>query len=281
MESVALVTGGSSGIGLATAGKLAEEGMRVFAAARTLSSMESLKPLGVRPINLDLTADASIQACVEEVLRRESRLDVVVNAAGFGLFGSVEETALEAAREQFEVNVFGLARLTQLCLPQMREQGSGRIVNVSSLAGFFASPLGGWYSASKFALEALSDSLRLEVGQFGIDVVLVEPGPVRTDWHNVADKQLRATSGSGVYAELAAGVSAVITGFEEERITSDPEDVAAVIASAAVAARPKARYLVGKGARTAVALRRLLPTRSWDTAVLQRHSRVRPNTGFS
>jgi NAD(P)-dependent dehydrogenase (short-subunit alcohol dehydrogenase family) len=271
MTRTALVTGGSSGIGREVARALAADGMKVYAAARNTGPIEALGNDAIRPMTLDLTDDANLVEAVDKIIANESRIDVVVNSAGYGAFGSVEEASIDDARRQFEVNLFGLARLTQLCLPHMRAQRSGRIVNVSSLAGFFSSPLGGWYSASKFALEALSDSLRVEVARFGIDVVLVEPGPVRTEWHNVADAELHRTSGSGPYADLAEGVSKVITGFEAERITSDPEDVAAVVLTAVTARRPKARYLVGRGARTAVAVSRLLPTRTWDAALLTRH----------
>jgi NAD(P)-dependent dehydrogenase (short-subunit alcohol dehydrogenase family) len=272
MVQVALVTGGSSGIGRAAAIALANRGMTVYAAARGTDKMADLEQHGIRVLALDVTDDDSLVAAVDTVLAERSRIDVLVNSAGYGAFGSIEETPLDAAREQFGVNLFGLARLTQLVLPVMRAQGSGRIVNISSLAGFFASPLGGWYSASKFALEAMSDSLRLEVAQFGIDVVLVEPGPVRTQWHALADVGLRHVSSSGPYAALAQGVSKVITGFDDEPITSDPEDVAAVIATAATARRPRPRYLVGRGAHLALAFRRLLSDRAWDRAVLHRHA---------
>ena len=272
MAHVALVTGGSSGIGRAAALALAERGSTVYAAARSIARMADLEQKGIRALALDVTDDDSLRAAVGTVLAEQSRIDVLVNSAGHGAFGSIEETPLDVAREQFQVNLFGLARLTQLVLPAMRAQGSGRIVNISSLAGFFASPLGGWYSASKFALEAMSDSLRVEVSQFGIDVVLVEPGPVRTEWHARADVGLRHVSSSGPYATLAEGVSRVITGFDDEPITSDAEDVAAVIVTAATADRPRPRYLVGRGAHLAVAFRRLLPDRAWDKAVLRRHS---------
>jgi len=272
MTQVALVTGGSSGIGRATASALAAEGLTVYAAARDVGRMADLERHGIRALALDLTDERSIGAAVDTVQAEHGRIDVLVNSAGYGAFGSVEETPLDVAREQFAVNLFGLARLTQLVLPAMRANGAGRIVNISSLAGFFAAPLGGWYSASKFALEALSDSLRVEVAQFGIDVVLVEPGPVRTRWHARADDGLRHVSASGPYATLARGVSKVITGFDGEPITSDVEDVAAVVTGAVRAHRPRPRYLVGRGARVAVGLRRLLPDRAWDRAVLRRHS---------
>ncbi|GAA4287922.1 oxidoreductase [Georgenia daeguensis] len=272
MAHVALVTGGSSGIGRATALALHARGTTVYAAARGVDRMADLERRGINVLALDVTDDDSLRAAVGTVLAEQSRIDVLVNSAGYGAFGSIEETPLDVAREQFQVNLFGLARLTQLVLPTMRAQGSGRIVNISSLAGLFASPLGGWYSASKFALEAMSDSLRVEVVQFGIDVVLVEPGPVRTAWHARADVGLRHVSSSGPYAALARGVSKVITGFDDESITSDAEDVAAVVVTAATADRPRPRYLVGRGAHLAVAFRRILPDRAWDRAVLRRHA---------
>jgi NAD(P)-dependent dehydrogenase (short-subunit alcohol dehydrogenase family) len=274
-QPVALVTGGSSGIGREVAVALQRSGYRVYTGGRG-AAPDSFAALGIHYRALDLTDAQSVRSAVGAVLAAEGRVDVLVNSAGYGAFGSVEDVDLADARTQFEVNLFGLVLITQLCLPVMREQQGGRIINVSSLAGFFSAPMGGWYSASKFALEGLSDSLRLEVRQFGIDVVLVEPGPVRTGWHAHANAELVRASNQGAYADMARGVSSVLTGFDADRITSDPDAVAEVICAAALARRPKARYLVGSGAHLAIALRRVLPTRMWDSAVIKRHT-LSPN----
>ena len=272
---VAVVTGGSSGIGLEVALALRRQGYRVYTGGRG-AAPDAFAALGIHYRALDLTDAHSVRAAVAAVVTQEGRIDVLVNCAGYGAFGSVEDVDVADARAQFEVNLFGLALITQLCLPIMRQQRSGRIINVSSLAGFFSAPMGGWYSASKFALEALSDSLRMEVAQFGIDVVLIEPGPVRTGWHSHANEELSRASSHGAYADMARGVSAVLTGFDRDRITSDADAVAGVICSASLARKPRPRYLVGSGAHLAIALRRLLPTRTWDSAVIKRHTLSQP-----
>ena len=180
MTLVALVTGASSGIGAATARRLARAGFVVYGAARRLDRLAALEGEGVRPLALDVTDDASMVAAVERVVAEQGRIDVLVNNAGYGSYGAVEDVPQEEARRQIEVNLFGLARLIQLVLPAMRAQGSGRIVNVTSMGGRIATAFGGWYHASKHAVEGLSDSLRQEVARFGIDVVVIEPGGIRT-----------------------------------------------------------------------------------------------------
>ncbi|WP_088288284.1 oxidoreductase [Kineosporia sp. A_224] len=257
----ALVTGASSGLGARTAQMLAARGYRVVGAARRVELIERLD--GVHPVHLDLTDPESIERAVRDAETAVGPIELLVNDAGYGEFGSVEETPVEQARRQFEVNVFGLAGLTQRVLGPMRRAGHGRIVNVSSLAGEFSSPMGGWYHASKFALEALSDSLRAEVRPFGIAVTVVQPGPVRTPWHEAAMTLLEQTSGHGAYAPMARAVARYHRANQDRPITSDVEDVAAAIVRAATAPRPRARYRVGRGAGTAVALSRL-PDRAFD-----------------
>lgn len=257
---IALVTGASSGIGARTAALLAQRGLTVFGAARNTRAV----PDGVTPIGLDLTDEGSIRDAVAGVTRAAGTVDVLVNCAGYGEFGSVEETPLAAAREQLEVNVLGAIGLVQAVLPGMRAAGRGRIVNVSSLAGEFASPLGGWYHASKFALEALSDSLRGEVAPLGIDVTLVQPSYVDTDWHATAMEHLEATSGSGPYAAMSRALQRYFTSPALKRQMSSVDDVAAVVVKAALAPRPRTRYRVGPGAGLAVAMATLLPDRTFD-----------------
>lgn len=256
-----LITGASSGLGAKTAQLLVEQGYRVAGAARRIDRIAQLP--GVVPVHLDLTDESSIRRAVVSAERECGPIDILINDAGYGEFGSIEETPLEGARRQFQVNVFGQAALIQRVLGPMREARRGRIVNVSSLAGEFSSPMGGWYHASKYAVEALSDSLRHEVRPFGIEVVVVQPGPVRTRWHEDALASLEKSSGRGPYAEAAHAVADYHRSTQHKAITSSANDVAAVIAHAATIGKPRPRYRVGRGAGTAVMLSRL-PDRIFD-----------------
>lgn len=257
-----LITGASSGIGARTAALLAERGETVFGAARNTEAIAAIP--GVTPVALDLTSEASIHEAVAAVEQRAGSIDVLINCAGYGEFGSIEETSLKDARQQLEVNVLGAIGLVQAVLPGMRAAGHGRIVNVSSLAGEFASPLGGWYHASKFALEALSDSLRGEVSQFGIDVTIVQPSYVDTDWHEVAMTRLEKTSARGPYASMAASMRRYFASPALAKQTSSVDAVASLIVKAAQVPHPKTRYRIGPGANIAVALATILPDRTFD-----------------
>src|SRR5271169_1594020 len=186
MNKTALVTGASSGIGEATVRRLLAGGYKVFAGARRQDRMAPLAALGATLVPLDLTDDGSIVRAVEAIKAQSGRIDVLVNNAGYGSYGALEDVPLDEARRQFEVNVFGLARLCQLVLPMMRAQKSGKIVNITSIGGKIWEPLGSWYHATKFAVEGLSDCLRVEVGRFGIDVIIIEPGAIRTEWAGIA-----------------------------------------------------------------------------------------------
>src|SRR5918998_4178315 len=209
---VALVTGASSGIGEAVALKLRSLGYKVYGAARRVERMAGLADRGVRTLTMDVTDGASMRAGVEQIVAAEGRIDVLVNNAGYGSYGAIEDVPLEEARAQFEVNVFGAARLVQLVLPRMRAQRAGTIVNITSMGGKVHSPLGGWYHGTKFALEALSDCLRIEVEPFGIDVVVIEPGSIATEWGGIAANKLReAAAGSGAYAAQAEAVAKALS----------------------------------------------------------------------
>ncbi len=206
-----LVTGCSSGIGRATAQRLAAGGWTVYASARRLETVADLD--GCRPLQLDVTDDASMRAAVERIEEEEGAVGVLVNNAGYSQSGAVESVPLDDARRQFETNVFGLARLTQLVLPGMRRQGWGRVVNVSSMGGRLTFPGGGWYHASKHAVEALSDALRFEVQGFGIDVVVIEPGLIRTSFAEAAVGSIEQDDGP--YARFNAAVGAATAGVYE------------------------------------------------------------------
>jgi NAD(P)-dependent dehydrogenase (short-subunit alcohol dehydrogenase family) len=267
MDRVAFVTGASSGIGEATAHRLLADGFRVFVGARRLDRMASLTAGGATPLALDLTDDASIVAAIDAIKTQAGRLDVLVNNAGYGSYGALEDVPLAEARRQFEVNVFGLARLCQLALPLMRAQAYGRIVNVTSVGGKMWEPLGSWYHATKFAVEGLSDCLRVEVESFGIDVIVVEPGAIQTEWAGIAADGLRQASGAGAYAALADNHSRMLESTKTSRLPSPPEVVAATIARAVKARRPKTRYATGGGARTILFLNRILPDRLFDRLI--------------
>lgn len=264
---VALVTGGSSGIGESTARALLAKGFTVYAVARRVDRMEALAAEGVHTFAMDVTDDASMVAGVERVIAEQGRLDVLVNNAGYGSYGAVEDVPIDEARRQFEVNVFGLARLVQLTTPHMRARRSGRIINISSIGGKFYEPFGAWYHATKFAVEGFSDSLRMELRPFGIKVVIVEPGPIRTEWNEIARDSLLERSGSSDYATYAKQAYDVMRRFDEPSRASTPEEVADKIVKAATVARPATRYPVGRGARTITTSRDLLPDRVFDEVV--------------
>ena len=261
---VAIVTGASSGIGAATARRLNALGYTVYAAARRLELMAPLAEIGIRPVRVDVTDDAALAALVEQIVAESGRIDVLVNNAGYGAMGAFEDVPMAEARRQVDVNLFGLARLTQLVLPYMRSQHSGYIVNVSSIGGKIHVPLGSWYHATKFAIEGLSDTLRLELAPFGIHVIVVEPGAIDTEWHGVASENLVATSTQGPYAGQAATVEKVLSGG---RFASSPDVVAKAIGRAVTSRRPRTRYAVGLGAKPVIYARRVLPDRVVDALV--------------
>ena len=263
-DKTALITGASSGIGEATALQLAELGYTVYASARRVERMSDLADRGIRTRAVDVTDDVALAALVDAIIAETGRIDVLINNAGYGLYGALEDVPSEEARRQFDVNLFGLARLTQLVLPQMRAQGDGYIVNVSSMGGKIWEPLGSWYHASKFAVEGLSDSLRIEVAEFGIKVVIIEPGTIRSEWSGIAADQLEATSANTPYARQAKIMGAVLRRVDHMRLASGPEVVAEAIAKAVQSPKPRTRYIVGGGARGILLAERILPDRGFD-----------------
>ena len=273
VPKVALITGASSGIGEATALRLSALGLTVYASARRVERMSRLAAQGVRVLPIDVTDDASMTAGVDTILDETGRIDVLVNNAGYGSFGALEDVPLSEARAQFEVNVFGLARLTQLLLPTMRAQKSGKIINISSIGGKVYEPLGAWYHSTKFAVEGLSDSLRLELKPFGIKVVIIEPGAIRTEWNGIARENLLQVSGDTAYGPLARSVAATMEAADHPSQGSDPSVVADAIAAAVKARHPKTRYAIGAFARSAVLGRKLLPDRAMDAVLWQRFGR--------
>lgn len=268
-QKVILLTGASSGIGYDTATRLAKQGHKVYGAARRIDKMQPLKELGVIPIKMDVTDDASMIAGVNTVMEAEGHIDVLVNNAGYGYFGAIENVSMEEARKQLEVNVFGLARLTQLVIPHMRQQGSGRIVNLASIAGKLALYFGGWYHVSKFAVEGFSDALRMELKPFGIDVVIIEPGSIRTDWGVIAADHLAESSKGTVYEQAALNEANAMNFLYTRagKLISPPSVIAKAICKGVNRRHPKARYRTGRGSHSLVFLHWLLPSKWWDRLV--------------
>ena len=258
-----LVTGASSGIGEATARKLVEDGYTVYVAARRLEKMHALVERGAVAAQMDVTREEDVQRVVKRVEAEQGGIDILVNNAGFALWGAVEDIPLEDARYQFEVNLFGLARLTQLALPYMREKGAGTVVNISSMGGKIWFPFGAWYHATKHALEGWSDCLRHEVAPFGIDVVVVEPGGVRTEFGDVSFGPLKERSAGGPYGERILKMMNGIEG-RSRPMGSPPSVIADTISRALKARRPRTRYVTGQGAGTFLFLRRWTTDRMYD-----------------
>jgi NAD(P)-dependent dehydrogenase (short-subunit alcohol dehydrogenase family) len=263
-QPVAIVTGASSGIGEATAERLQEGGFVVYAGARRLHRMTGLAARGIHAVELDVTDDASMRAVVDTILAEHGRIDVLVNNAGYGSYGAVETVPIEEARRQLDVNLFGLARLTQLVLPTMRQARRGRIINVSSIGGRMGEPLGAWYHASKFAVEGFSDSLRLELHDFDVQVVIVEPGAIRTEWGDGALRSARTYSAGTAYAAHVAAMDTMYASADDFAV--EPSVIAEVIHRAATARRPKIRYASPTSAKVLMALVRLVPDRLKDAA---------------
>lgn len=267
MKSV-LITGCSSGIGAATAARLVSHGWDVWASARRPEVLAGLAAAGCRTLALDVTDEESMATAVDTVLEDAGRIDALVNNAGYSQSGALESLDLDDVRRQFETNVFGLIRLTQLVLPAMREQGSGRIVNIGSMGGKLTFPGGGAYHASKYAVEALSDALRYEVAGFGVKVVLIEPGLITTNFEAAVAAGM--PTGDGPYArfneQVQAATSEAYAG-PMARFGGPPEAVAKVIEKALTKANPKPRYTVTLSAPAAMTARKVLGDRGWDLAM--------------
>ncbi|MGO0578066.1 SDR family NAD(P)-dependent oxidoreductase [Ornithinimicrobium panacihumi] len=257
--STVLITGASSGIGHRVAELLAPH-HRVVGAARRLDRL----PAGVEPLALDLADSASIAAAAEDLLARVGRVDVLINCAGYGEFAPVELTSPESVARQLQVNLVGLADLTARVLPGMRAAGAGRIVMVSSVAAAFSSPMGAWYHAGKAALEAVTDALRVEVAPFGIQVAVVQPGPVRTDWHERALGELVSRTAGTPYARMGEEVAAYHAKAAETPLMSEVDDVARAVVRAATETSPRTHYPVGRGSRMAMLMGRIVPKKTFD-----------------
>ncbi|WP_336211415.1 oxidoreductase [Enterobacter sp. P82] len=267
-KKTALVTGASSGMGKVIARRLIQDGYQVYAAARSVEKMNDLAQLGARALRMDISRDEDILAAVDTIVSQTGGVDVLVNNAGFGLYGPVEEIGIDEARYQFEVNVFGAARLTQLLLPAMRARRRGYIINITSIGGKIYTPLGAWYHATKHALEGWSDCLRLEVAEYGIKVVIVEPGLIETGFGEVVCGSIVKRSASGPYGHLVGKVANSVKNAYGNGRGSDPKVIADVVARAVNSPHPRTRYAAGKYAKMLIRMRVWLGDRLFDRVIL-------------
>lgn len=268
-----LITGCSSGIGRASADLLVKAGHTVYATARRTETLAELEAAGARVLALDVTSEDSMAAAVEHIEAEHGRVGTLVNNAGYGEYGTIEEADLDRVRKMFETNVFGLARLTQLVLPGMRRAHRGRVINIGSMGGRMTFPVGGYYHATKYAVEAISDALRNEVRRFGIDVVLIEPGMTRTGFEDNVHSSVAngaGTEADSPYAELLASNAANTSGgYSNPLMATGPESVARVVLKALESEHPRSRYLLTPVAKAMVTARTLGGDRVWDTLVKQ------------
>lgn len=264
-----LITGCSSGIGRAVALRLAKSGWKVFATARKVNDLSELQDAGCQVLTLDVTDERSMAKAVDAVAAQAGAVGVLINNAGYSQSGAIEAVPLDRVREQFETNVFGLVRLSQLVLPGMRNQGFGKIINLSSMGGKLVFPGGGFYHASKFAVEAISDALRFEVAAFGVDVVLIEPGLIKSGFSDVATARLKSSPDvEEVYGDFHEAVSKATKESYEKgplaKLAGVPDDVAKVVEKALNAKKPRPRYTVSGSAKVLLTQRKLLSDRGWD-----------------
>ena len=268
MKKVIIVTGASSGIGKATALQLINEGHIVYGAARRLEKMQDLVHAGGHAVKIDVTNHEQVHAEVQKIIDKEGQVDVLVNNAGYAVYGPIEEITYKQAKRQFDVNLFGLAEMTKAVLPAMRKQGAGKIINISSVGGKIYSPLGAWYHATKHALEGWSDCLRLEVKQFGIDVVIVEPGAIKTEFDVAMDHQFGAIENSP-YGTLKQTMEKLMTNAYMPGNYSEPSVIADAISKAIKTNKPKTRYAAGKMAKQTLMGRKWLSDKGFDRMIMR------------
>lgn len=268
MKKVILITGASSGMGKETAKLLIQYGHKVYTLARRMDPMQDLKTMGGYPMQMDVTNEADIQQVVDTIISAEGKIDVLWNNAGYGLYGAVEDVPLEEARKQFEVNLFGLAAITKKVLPYMRKLNTGTIINTSSMGGKMYTPLGAWYHASKHAVEGFSDCLRLELKEFNINVVILEPGIIATEFGDVMLQNISKFSAKGAYSTLTAKLIAATKKIYENGAGSNPSVISATVFEIVNAKNPKTRYRVGYFAKPMVWMRVYLGDKIFDKVVM-------------
>lgn len=268
MKKVILITGASSGMGKETARKLIQQGHSVYTVARRIDLMQDLKTMGGYPMQMDVTNEDDIEKIVNTIIQKESKIDVLWNNAGYGLYGSVEDVPLAEARKEMEVNVFGMAAVTQKVVPHMRKQNAGLIINTSSMGGKMYFPLGAWYHASKHAVEGLSDCLRLELKQFNIKVVVLEPGFIATEFGAVLIDNFSKIPEQSAYTRMMNQVIDGTRKAAQGNGSSKPSVIANVVSKIILSNNPKTRYRVGKFAKPMVWMRVNLGDRLFDKIVM-------------
>ncbi|WP_343597289.1 oxidoreductase [Acinetobacter sp.] len=267
-EKIILITGASSGMGKAFTKALLKEGATVYAVARRIEAMNELKVLGAHTLKMDITNQDDIDQVVKTIEKETHGVDILINCAGFGMYGAMEDTTLSDARYQFEVNLFGMAYLTQKILPSMRKKMRGRIINISSMGGKIYTPLGSWYHASKHAVEGWSDCLRLELKSFNIDVVVIEPGAIATEFADVMVKPMLERSGNSAYQKMAKAVANTTHISVEKGALSDVQVVVDMLMKAVHASSPKTRYVGGKYAKLMIFVRKWFGDCVFDRMVM-------------
>ncbi len=267
-KKVIMVTGASSGMGKDFALALLKKGHIVYGLARRVEKMQNLVEAGGKAIAMDVTDEAQVKNAVAQILDEQGRIDVLINNAGYAVYGPVEEVPIDHARRQFEVNIFGLASLTQKVIPSMRERKSGRIINISSMGGKMYTPMGAWYHATKHALEGWSDCLRIELKPFGIDVVIIEPGGIATEFTNVFQENYQGDLENGPYAAVSQKVIKATTEINEKGQLSPPSVITNLIEQAVHSKTPKTRYVAGAFAKPMMFMRKYLGDRIFDRILM-------------
>lgn len=270
MKKVILITGSSSGMGEEAVRKLANEGHIVYGTVRKKEDFKIVKRAGGKPILMEMVDYPSMEAGVKKIIKEQKKIDVLYNNAGYGLYGTVEDIPIEAAKHQFEVNLFGLARLTQLVLPHMRKRKKGLIINTSSMGGKIYTPLGAWYHATKHALEGWSDCLRLELKEFNINVVIIEPGGIETKFGDPVAKSLNKYGKGSKYKTVKNMLRATEEMSGSGRFKGSPPSVIVDIISEVVSSKnPKTRYIAGRFAKQLLYTRRLFGDRFYDRTIMR------------
>ena len=268
MKKVIVITGASSGMGKDAALALIKKGHIVYTLARRINNMKDIQQAGGHPMHLDITSEDQIKKTIDAIIQKEGRIDVLWNNAGYGLYGAVEDVPIAEARHQFEVNLFGLAAITQLVLPHMRKNKSGTIINTSSMGGRIYMPLGAWYHASKHALEGWSDSLRVDLKPFGINVVVLQPGAISTEWGGIMTDNLSTYSGKGAYSDTAKKLNASMQNMHAKNMMSPTSVITKTILNIVESKIPKTRYAVGAMAKPMMWMRKHLGDAMFDKILM-------------